>query len=100
MTINKSPLKFFLIVYGLSIPLWIIETFIDIKGLPLNIPITDILAAFTPLISATILIYKEEGNLDSHYYTHDLSMQGLADGVYIISLVTDKEALSAKFVRQ
>ncbi len=46
------------------------------------------------------LIYKEEGNLDSHYYTHDLSMQGLADGVYIISLVTDKEALSAKFVRQ
>lgn len=58
---NRSPLKFFLIVYGLSIPLWIIERFIDIKGLPLNIPITDILAAFTPLIAATILFYKEEG---------------------------------------
>lgn len=61
MKINKSSLKFFLIVYGLSIPLWIIERFIDIKGLPLNIPITDILAAFTPLIAATILVYKEEG---------------------------------------
>ena len=61
MKINKSPLKFFLIVYGLSIPLWIIERFIDVKGLPLNIPITDILAAFTPLIAATILVYKEEG---------------------------------------
>jgi uncharacterized protein len=60
---NKSPLKFFLIVYGLSIPLWIIERSIDIKGLPLNIPITDILAAFTPLIAATILVYKEEGKI-------------------------------------
>ena len=58
---NRSPLKFFIIVYGLSIPLWIIERFIDVKGLPLNIPITDILAAFTPLITASILVYKEEG---------------------------------------
>ncbi|WP_201322618.1 CPBP family intramembrane glutamic endopeptidase [Pseudanabaena sp. lw0831] len=58
---NRSPLKFFLLVYGLSIPLWIIETRIDIKGLPLDIPITDILAAFTPLIAANILVYKEEG---------------------------------------
>lgn len=45
------------------------------------------------------LIYKEEGSLDSQYYTHDLSMQGFADAVYIISFVTEKEALSAKFVR-
>jgi uncharacterized protein len=61
VTTNKSPLKFFLLVYGLSIPLWIIETMIDIKGLPLNIPITDIAAAFTPLIAACILVNKEEG---------------------------------------
>jgi len=59
--INRSPLKFFLIVYGLSIPLWILETMIDVKGLPLDIPITDIVAAFTPLMAACILIYKEEG---------------------------------------
>jgi uncharacterized protein len=58
---NHSPLKFFLLVYGLSIPLWIIETRIDVKGLPLDMPITDILAAFTPLIAASILVYKEEG---------------------------------------
>jgi membrane protease YdiL (CAAX protease family) len=60
---NKSPLKFFLLVYGLSIPLWIIETRIDVKGLPLDIPITDILAAFTPMIAASILVYKEEGRI-------------------------------------
>lgn len=60
---NRSPLKFFLLVYGLSIPLWIIETRIDVKGLPLDIPITDILAAFTPMIAANILVYKEEGRI-------------------------------------
>ena len=58
---SRQPLKFFLIVYGLSIPSWIIETMIDIKRLPLDIPVTDILAAFTPLIAASILVYKEEG---------------------------------------
>jgi membrane protease YdiL (CAAX protease family) len=60
---NRSPLKFFLLVYGLSIPLWVIETRIDVKGLPLDIPITDILAAFTPMIAASILVYKEEGRI-------------------------------------
>jgi membrane protease YdiL (CAAX protease family) len=63
---DKSPLKFFLLVYGLSIPLWIIETRIDVKGLPLDIPITDILAAFTPLIAASILVYKEEGHIGTN----------------------------------
>jgi hypothetical protein len=56
---NRSPLKFFLLVYGLSIPLWIIGKRIDVKGLPF--PITDMLAAFMPLVAASILVYKEEG---------------------------------------
>lgn len=60
---KRSPLKFFLLVYGLSIPLWIIETKIDIKRPPLDFSITDILAAFTPLIAASILVYKEEGRI-------------------------------------
>ncbi|AEE49669.1 CPBP family intramembrane glutamic endopeptidase [Haliscomenobacter hydrossis] len=59
---TRTPLKFFLLVYGFSIPLWIIETMIDVKGLPLDIPITDILATLTPLIVASMLIYKEEGH--------------------------------------
>ena len=47
-TYRRTPLKFFLLVYALSLPLWIIETMIDVKGLPLDIPINDIAAAFTP----------------------------------------------------
>ena len=61
IVIKRSPFKFFLIIYGLSIPLWILESLIEVNGLPLDIPITDIAAAFTPLIAACILIYKEEG---------------------------------------
>ena len=56
-------LKFFLIVYGLSIPLWLIEILIDVKRSALNFSVIDILAAFTPLIAACILIYKEEGRI-------------------------------------
>lgn len=60
--VKKSPLKFFLLVYALTVPLWIIETMVNIKGLPLDIPVTDLLATFTPLIAAVILVYKEEGH--------------------------------------
>ncbi len=58
---EKSPLYFFLLVYGLSLPLWLLQIYIDNTSLPLNIPITDILAAFTPLIAACILTYKTDG---------------------------------------
>ena len=61
VSINKSPLKFFLITYGLSIPLWLIGIVINFKRSALDFSITDILAAFTPLIAATILVYKEKG---------------------------------------
>lgn len=60
-TTKRFPLTFFLLVYGLSIPLWIIETKINVDRLPLDFAITDILAAFTPLIAASILVRKEAG---------------------------------------
>jgi len=60
---NKSPLKFFLLVFALNIPLWIIETMVEVKGLPLDVPITDFIATFIPLIAACILVYKEEGTI-------------------------------------
>lgn len=60
---NKSPLKFFLLVFALIIPLWVIETMVEVKRLPLDVPITDLIAAFIPLIAACILVYKEEGTI-------------------------------------
>ena len=46
------------------------------------------------------IIFKENGSLDGQYYTHDLHMQSYSDGIYIVSLVTDKEAMSGKLVRE
>jgi len=60
---NKSPLNLFLLVFALTIPLWIIEPIVKVKGLPLDVPVTDFIAAFTPLIAACILVYKEEGTI-------------------------------------
>lgn len=59
---NKSPLKFFLLVFGLSIPFWIIDFTMETKRTSLmNFSITDIITAFIPLTVAFILVYKEEG---------------------------------------
>ena len=62
MISNKSPLKFFLIVFGLSIPFWIIDFMIEAKRTSsLNFSTIDIVTAFIPIIAGCILIYREEG---------------------------------------
>lgn len=61
-TKNHSPLKFFLLVFGLSIPFWIIDLIIDAKRTSsLNFSLIDIVTAFIPIIAGCILVYKEEG---------------------------------------
>jgi len=57
---NGSPLKFFLLVFVLSIPFWILGAvapdFTEI--LPIKLPISALMT-FCPLIAAAILVYKE-----------------------------------------
>jgi uncharacterized protein len=48
---NRSPLKFYLSVFALSIPIWLIE--------PRDWPVTASVGA--PLVAALILVYREEG---------------------------------------
>ena len=57
---SGSPWIFFLLVYTLTIPLWLLSTRAHFKGLPDNLPVTDIGATFVPLIAALILVFKEE----------------------------------------
>lgn len=61
VTTKKSAVKYFVLLYAFSAPLWIIQVIIDVRGLPLDIPITDIIAAFMPMFVACFLIYREEG---------------------------------------
>ena len=46
------------------------------------------------------LIYQQQGNNESGYFTKDLSMEGLASGMYIVNIKTENEKLSKKFVKQ
>jgi membrane protease YdiL (CAAX protease family) len=57
---NRSPLKFFLLVFALSIPIWLIGAMAE-RGLPLpmNLPVSA-LQAFCPLTAALILVYRED----------------------------------------
>jgi membrane protease YdiL (CAAX protease family) len=48
------------LLFGLAIPIWLISSFVGVIG-SLKIPVTDLLLAFTPLIAAVILIYRDEG---------------------------------------
>ena len=45
-------------------------------------------------------IYKEEGKLNSAYYTRDLHIADYAGGMYVVRISTNKEQLSGKFVKQ
>jgi hypothetical protein len=48
---NRSPLKFFLLVFALSIPFWLIQ--------PRDWPISA--SVGVPLLAALILVYREAG---------------------------------------
>ena len=53
----RSPLKFFLLVFALSIPFWFISDLTDVQLMPgLSL---SALAAFCPMIAALILVHRE-----------------------------------------
>ena len=58
---KRSPLKFFILTFALATPFWLLNFVVKVKGLPLDIPVTDLMLAFMPLTAAVILVYREEG---------------------------------------
>jgi membrane protease YdiL (CAAX protease family) len=55
--VNRSPATFFLLVFALSIPAWLVGAVTGLQLLP-GLPVSS-LAAFSPSIAAAILVYKE-----------------------------------------
>ena len=45
-------------------------------------------------------VYQTTSNIYNGYFTLDLDMQHYPNGMYIISLITEKETMSEKLVRQ
>jgi uncharacterized protein len=58
-----KPLPFFLLVFALSLPIWAMARLFEVKGLPLDVPVTDLIATFTPMLAACILVFKTEGKI-------------------------------------
>lgn len=58
---KRSSLKFFILTFALATPFWMLNSVVKVEGLPLNIPVTDLMLAFIPLTAAAILVYREEG---------------------------------------
>jgi membrane protease YdiL (CAAX protease family) len=58
ITERRSPLKFFLLVFALSIPLWLIGAVTPLQLLP-GLPVSS-LNVFCPLIAASLLVYRED----------------------------------------
>jgi uncharacterized protein len=56
---SRSPLKFFLLVFALSIPFWVIGSATGLQLLP-GLPLSALMVAY-PLLAALILVYRENG---------------------------------------
>jgi membrane protease YdiL (CAAX protease family) len=54
---GRSPLKFFVFVFALSIPFWLIGALTGLQLLP-GLPVSSLMV-FCPLVAASILVYKE-----------------------------------------
>lgn len=52
---KRSPLKFFLLVFALALPFWLLGFLVKTQGLPMNLPI-NALQVFCPLIAALIIV--------------------------------------------
>jgi membrane protease YdiL (CAAX protease family) len=55
---RRSPLKFFLLVFALSLPVFLAGPFTTFQLLP-GVPVTSLIAVFCPAIAAVILVYLE-----------------------------------------
>ncbi|MEP6780856.1 MAG: type II CAAX endopeptidase family protein [Gemmatimonadaceae bacterium] len=57
----RHPMAFFVLVYAMSTPFWMLSTLNTTSSLPDSLPVTDIGAVLTPTLAAMILRYRENG---------------------------------------
>ena len=58
-SLKRSPLTFFVLVFALSLPFWLLGAFVKHVPLPINLPVSA-LQFVCPLIAAFMLVYREE----------------------------------------
>lgn len=55
---RRSPLRFFLLVFAISLPFWLAGALTTLQLLP-GIPLTALIIVFCPATAAVILVYRE-----------------------------------------
>jgi uncharacterized protein len=85
---SKSPLKFFLLVFLLSIPFWILGAVTrDLtKIIPIKLPISALMAC-CPLLAAVILVYKEQKHGVRELLKLSFDFQKIKDKKWYIPIV-------------
>ncbi len=58
-SLKRSPLTFFVLVFALSLPFWLLGTIVKHVPIPINLPVSA-LQFVCPLIAAFILVSREE----------------------------------------
>jgi len=61
-----------------------------LKGATYMLTVTDVMGR---------LVFKEQGKLQPPYFTKDLDCSGFSEGMYIVTLTTNRERLSQKFIK-
>lgn len=56
----RSAALFLVVVLALAVPIWALSRFVGVIG-SLKVPVTDLLLAFTPLVAASLLVFRAEG---------------------------------------
>ena len=58
-SLKRSPLKFFILVFVLALPFWLLGAFVTHVPLPIHLPLSA-LQFVCPIIAAFILVSREE----------------------------------------
>ena len=58
--VKRSPLPFFIPIFVLSLPFWVLGAMSASPEGPTNIPLS-IIGGYTPLVAAAILVWHKEG---------------------------------------
>jgi len=85
--IREDIVLFFLLILFFSLPLWITAHFIHVSLLPDNLPITDVVATFVPMISGFILYNKRNRGIESGYFKKAVDFGKIRQPEWIILLV-------------
>lgn len=57
---KRRLLKFYLLVFALSVPFWLVGAVVEVEGLPMDLPVSALMLV-CPITAAWILVRREEG---------------------------------------